>query len=718
MNTILLVEDDHLFAKTKKAVLENAGYRAALVGSGTEAVSRCLEDATIDLVLLDIDLGYGMDGTEAAEVILKDREIPVVFLSAHATPEMAARAERISSYGYVLKDSGDAVLLASIRMAFRLHAAHRKIREDSDRYRSLFETVTQGIVHQAADGAIISANPAAEDILGLTFDQMRGKTSMDPQWCMIREDGSSVTAEDHPAMIALRTGETVGPVIRGVRHARRQGNVWLRIIAVPLFEPHGTVPYQAYATFEDITSERDAHDWHRTLVNHLPGVVYAFSNKRGSLYWSNQAADILGYDPGEIKANPFIWNDSIHPEDIPAVRHAMESYSQGTDYSVEYRFRTKAGSWIWLHDRFIRKTVHDDEIVVDGFTADITERKQAEETLRSNEKKLKAILDNLPDLLFRYDTDGNYRECFASNRALLYDPDLLGKNIHDVLPAPIAGQFAHCLEEARRTGETQKLEYSLDVPVGLRHFEARMVPVDDESTLGIIRNVTEQHHDREEIQRLLAEKETLMKEVQHRIKNNMNTMMSLLSLQAGSLHDRNAIDALNDAAGRFHSLQVLYDQLYRTESHSQGSLAEYMKQLVERVIRVFPDGDAVRVSVDVEECTHSARVLTTVGLIINELLTNAMKYAFRDHGDPHLVVTGRRHGEHCFITVADNGPGMPESFDAGPDGAGADAGFGMTVVHALTDQLGGTIAFERDGGTTVSLRFPIDTEHLSDSTGR
>jgi PAS domain S-box-containing protein len=138
------------------------------------------------------------------------------------------------------------------------HQAEESLRESEEKHRRLFETMAQGVIYQAADGAIISANPAAERILGLSFEQMRGKTSMDPRWRMIKEDSIEVSGKDHPAMTALRTGETVGPVVRGVFHPEKNTYVWLSITAIPLFQLRDKKPFQVYSTFEDITERKQA----------------------------------------------------------------------------------------------------------------------------------------------------------------------------------------------------------------------------------------------------------------------------------------------------------------------------------------------------------------------------------------------------------------------------------------------------------------------------
>ncbi|HOG65628.1 MAG TPA: response regulator, partial [Spirochaetota bacterium] len=114
---ILLVEDDPMTAAMEEMYLQDAGYSVMTAGSGPKAVDLALS-RDVDLVLMDVDLGPGMDGTEAARRILAERDIPLIFLSSHTEPEIVTRTESITSYGYIVKTSNSAVLLASIRMAF------------------------------------------------------------------------------------------------------------------------------------------------------------------------------------------------------------------------------------------------------------------------------------------------------------------------------------------------------------------------------------------------------------------------------------------------------------------------------------------------------------------------------------------------------------------------------------------------------------------------
>ena len=122
--TLLLLEDDALIAMTEQMQLETYGYTTITASNGEEAVNVCLRNPAIDLILMNIELGAGMSGPEAAIQILKTHQLPVVFLSSHSIQEMKAQAELISAYGYVMKGSSHAVLDASIKMAFKHFNSH------------------------------------------------------------------------------------------------------------------------------------------------------------------------------------------------------------------------------------------------------------------------------------------------------------------------------------------------------------------------------------------------------------------------------------------------------------------------------------------------------------------------------------------------------------------------------------------------------------------
>ena len=146
---------------------------------------------------------------------------------------------------------------------------------------------------------------------------------------------------------------------------------------------------------------------YQNFVTHSPDILYKFSNKRGSLFWSHQVKEILGYDPAQLKSDPFIWKNSIHPDDIQRVKEEVENYEKGGIYSVEYRIKSNSGKWVWLHDQFMYKSVIDDEIVIEGHASDITKRKELEIELEEAKQRFELAMQSTKDGLWDWNLLSN-----------------------------------------------------------------------------------------------------------------------------------------------------------------------------------------------------------------------------------------------------------------------------------------------------------------------
>lgn len=205
--TILLVEDEFILAMGQQQELEQYGYRVLTVNSGEKAIEMYYKQQTppsekeivavknnIDLVLMDIDLGPGIDGTQTAEIILDMCDVPIIFLSNHINPVMVTKMEKITSYGYVIKNPGLMVLNTSIKMAFKLFDAYSKIKTEltdkkkinrllrvsQTKYRRLFEATKEGIlILDAENGKIVDVNPFMMRLLGYSYELFLGKAIWD-----------------------------------------------------------------------------------------------------------------------------------------------------------------------------------------------------------------------------------------------------------------------------------------------------------------------------------------------------------------------------------------------------------------------------------------------------------------------------------------------------------------------------------------------------------
>ncbi|MCX5814129.1 MAG: ATP-binding protein [Proteobacteria bacterium] len=215
-------------------------------------------------------------------------------------------------------------------------------------------------------------------------------------------------------------------------------------------------------------------------------------------------------------------------------------------------------------------------------------------------------------------------------------------------------------------------------------------------------DITDRKLAEDQIKALLTEKELLLREVHHRIKNNMNVVVSLLSLQANLLQDPSAISALDDSQNRVRSMMVLYDKLYRSADFRELSAKEYLTSLIDEIVANFPNHEPVAVEKHIDDFILDAKTLSPIGMILNELLTNAMKYAFIGRDNRVIGVSLSIKDNHATLIVQDNGIGIPEPIDMA-----TTTGFGMQLVNILAEQLEGTIRIERQNGTTFVLEFNV-----------
>ena len=233
-----------------------------------------------------------------------------------------------------------------------------RVREKT--YRNLFETMKPGVVFQDSEGQIILANPSAEEILGLTLDQMKGRTSSDPRWRAMREDGSDLPGDEHPSMMALKTGRPVHDFLMAVFNPVMEETRWLRVSAEPVLEEGQARASQVYTTFDDVTERvraqrelRKAHERMALAYDQTGLAWWDWDVAAGRVEVSPWKARLIGLDPDEVPRKLDFWTSRIHPEDHDHAMNAMRDHLEGRtdEYRVTYRLRRDDGSYVALEDR-------------------------------------------------------------------------------------------------------------------------------------------------------------------------------------------------------------------------------------------------------------------------------------------------------------------------------------------------------------------------------
>ncbi|MCF7794456.1 MAG: PAS domain S-box protein [Candidatus Cloacimonetes bacterium] len=263
--------------------------------------------------------------------------------------------------------------------------------------------------------------------------------------------------------------------------------------------------------------------------------------------------------------------------------------------------------------------------------------------------------------------------------------------------------------EKRKHGESSK--YELKITSGKGNEKYIMITANPnynkqgrvESTFGIFFDITERKKAEEKVQQLLEEKELLLREVHHRIKNNMATIESLLRLQSKQIDNETAIAALNDANSRVKSMRILYDKLFRSDNFQAVDMKDYLSPLIDEVISVFPQKEEVEVIKKIASFSISAKLVFPLGIIVNELITNIMKYAFQNTENNQIIIKTKKIDDRAQLIIKDNGGGLPADFDLKNS-----SGFGLQLVDMLTNQIRGNIKFESEYGTRITMKFKVD----------
>jgi PAS domain S-box-containing protein len=323
---------------------------------------------------------------------------------------------------------------------------------------------------------------------------------------------------------------------------------------------------------------------------------------------------------------------------------------------------------------------------------------------------LEGLIQAIPDIAYIKDAD---RRNLIVNRAFesafgLSQADVMGKRDEEILPPGLAAACKASDETALSGGGAIRFEEEAAGPDGRVLFydttKAPILSTDGRiiGLIGISRDITAQKENERALGSALDEKDVLLKEIHHRVKNNLQVISSLLSLQSRCLrHPEDAV-LFQESQRRIRSMALVHERLYQSKSLSRIEFAAYAKRLVESLIASHHEGGRpVALEADLEEVFLDIQTAIPCGLIVNELIMNALKHAFPD-GRPGTIRLGLRleADGRVELKVGDDGVGLPPGWDI--ESAGS---MGMQIVTMLTGQIEGRLEISRAAGTQFRLSF-------------
>jgi PAS domain S-box-containing protein len=325
--------------------------------------------------------------------------------------------------------------------------------------------------------------------------------------------------------------------------------------------------------------------------------------------------------------------------------------------------------------------------------------------------QLQSLLQAFPDIVYFKDVRGRNLVVNKAFEEMAGAPaeDIIGRTDDELLPPDLAAKCRESDERAIRGRAPVRFEEkSVGNDGQPRAYETIKAPLFDGrdkvvGLVGVSRDITQRKKVEEALHQLVREKEILLKETHHRVKNNMQIISSILNLQAKSIKDPVALEGLKMCQSRIRSMSLIHEKLYRSRDISRIDFGEYIRSLAAALLHSCQiDPARVKLRFETDEVLLDMNTAIPCGLIVNELVLNALKHAFprRKAGEVRIALARNESGD-CVLTVSDTGVGFPKNLDFRRTDS-----LGLQLVNLLVEQIGGTIRMRRAGGTKFEIAFP------------
>lgn len=322
------------------------------------------------------------------------------------------------------------------------------------------------------------------------------------------------------------------------------------------------------------------------------------------------------------------------------------------------------------------------------------------------DRRVHALLEALPDLMYIFDRKGTYLEYYTRRMDMFYsDPGKLkGKTMREVLPGGLGERLTGLIEAAIDTGELQLCEYELPIQGERRFFESRIVPYgekSEEKALSIVREITDRKQAEEALLEALAEKDFLMREMNHRIKNNLLMVSSLIGLKCGS---STGCGSMDDIIHQIDAIRLVHEKLSVYGSNADIRLRDFLEDLLSSVFTMTPVPVTTRCTLP--GLSIPAGFAVSLGLIINEMATNAVKHGFSmlDGQEAVFSIDAQSDEEKSALVLKVSNTGGPFPADINIH---QPASLGLQLIASLVSQLDGTMELERLPVPLYTLRLPF-----------
>lgn len=455
--------------------------------------------------------------------------------------------------------------------------------------------------------------------------------------------------------------------------------------------------------------------------------LWDWNIKTGESFYDDVYYSMLGYDQNEFGPSVQSWKNLIHPDDVEEALQLLNAHIEGLTpyYEASYRLKTKTGGWIWVLDR--GRVIEWDEdgnaVRAIGTHQDISKIKRMEMSLKQSEELYRTLVETTNDLIFKLDLDGDFLFLNNTIRKLSgrRPESFIGSSIFDFLHPDDVIDFKEGLEIISEGKHLDNIIYRVKVPPHeYQPFQLSASPLLNAegnviAILGIGRNISEQlkakrlleerAQNLEELTKVLEsslqEKEILLKEIHHRVKNNLQIISAITAFHAQTVKEEENRQIFHEYQQRIKALAKIHEILYRSDDLARVDLEDYLSGLIDNLKLSYNiDPTLIQVEIIVDQIKINLSKAMHIGLIVNELVSNAFKYAFSEQRKGKIVIKFFKKDAEVHLSIADDGVGIQKDINLK-----RPKSMGLRIVATSTKQMKGDIDLDVKNGTNWHIVF-------------
>ncbi|MFH5831657.1 PAS domain S-box protein [Halalkalibaculum sp. DA384] len=596
------------------------------------------------------------------------------------------------------------LLLQSRTYSLALKRKNKHLREQKERFRLIAENSTDMISRHAPDGTYLYASPSSEQLMGYTPGELVGNNAYE----YFHPDDIPAVEQQHKFISPRDEIKSVAYRIK----TKNDGYKWVETTSRTVKDPQSDQLVEIQASTRDI-SDRKAYEQQleeekefvNTAVESLPGIFYMLDSDMNFIMWNKNFGAELGYSDEEIRRKHYL--EYFPEKDQERLQSAVKKiWTEGyAEIEIDVLSRQDERFHYFLS---ARKLIKNGQEFLIGSGVDISARVEAETKHRLSEKRWEQLVQKNPGLVMISNRDKIIRFINPAGTELMGKEDprnLKGNQWTDYLNLEDGERLEMRIQRVMEGQVLEPATFRASTWNGRElYVELQGVSIQykgEEAILTIGKDVTQRMKYEQELEKSIREKEILLQEIHHRVKNNLAIISGLLELQSGEIDDQEVQQILEKSKRRIHSIAKVHELLYRNEELNRIDFKAYIFELIDTMDQLThnPRLD-ISLNYELEPVFMNIDQAIPCGMVINELITNSIKHAFPDREEGTITIGLSENDRRVSITVADNGTGLPDFF-----ASTRHKTLGKTIVELLVKQLDADFNFGTDNGSFFELSF-------------